>query len=265
LVKALRDKDAGVRTRAAMALGQAGPDAKEAVPMLIEALKDSHVDVRMAAVDALGEMGAEGKEAAPQLARLFHDPSTRIREHVPLTLVAIGQAAVGPLCDALGDSKVETRLDVIKTISLFGRRGKKAVPALRHALKDEDHRIRAAAAEALGAMRGEGADAVPELLAALRDKKQQVHDKVANALVLMTMDGVPDLLEKVRAAERKGQRIAPNQVAAAAADLLIPLIKDLSDKDNQVRVKAALTLGSIGTQAQAALPVLARLLSDENV
>src|SRR5262249_25523667 len=151
-----------------------------------------------------------------------------------------------------------------KTIMLFGRRGKKAVPALRHALKDEDHRIRAAAAETLGEMRADGADAVPELLKLLRDTKQQVHDKAANALVLITMDGVPDLLEKVRAAERKGQWLAPAQVAAAAANPLTPLVKDLSDKEPQVRVKAALTLGTIGAKAQTALPALARLLADDN-
>src|SRR5262249_47956055 len=70
--------------------------------------------------------------------------------------------------------------------------------------------------------------------------------------------------EKVRAAERKGQWLAPAQVAAAAANPLTPLVKDLSDKEPQVRVKAALTLGTIGAKAQTALPALARLLADDN-
>lgn len=113
-------------------------------------------------------------------------------------------------------------------------------------------------------MKADGADAVPELLEALRDKKQQVHDKAANALVLMTMDGVPDLLEKVRAAERKEQWMAQHHVAAAAANPLANLVKDLADKDTNVRIQATLTLGSIGAQAQAALPALTRLLTDEN-
>ena len=265
LVKALKDRDAGVRTRAAQALGQAGPDAKEAVPALIDALKDNQTDVRVAAVDALGEMGADGKEAAPPLARLFHDPSVRVREHVRLALAEIGPAAVEPLCDALGEAKVEVRLDAIQTITLFGRKGKKAVPALRRALKEDDPRLRAAAAEALGGMGASSEDAVPELLTALRDKNQTVHDKAANALVLMTMDGVPDLLEKVRAAERKGQWLAQAQIPAAPANPLTPLIKDLTDKEPKNRIKAALTLGSMGIQAKTALPALNRALSDENV
>jgi HEAT repeat protein len=264
LVKSLKDRDSGVRIHAAQALGQAGPDDKEAVPALIEVLKDSNADVRKAVVDALGEMGVEGKEAAPQLARLFHDPSVRVREHVRAALASIGPAAVEPLCDALGEEKVEVRLDAIKTIALFGPQAKKAVPSLRHAMKDEDQRIRASAAEALGEMRTEGADAAPELLAALRDKSQRVHDKAANTLVLMTMDGVPDLLEKVRAAERKGQWMAQGAVAPGGGNPLTPLIKDLSDKEPQVRIKAALTLGTLGAQARAALPALTRALSDES-
>ena len=87
-----------------------------------------------------------------------------MREHVRAALAKIGPAAVEPLCDVLGEEKVEMRLDAIKTIALFGSAAKKAVPRLCHAMKDEDHRIRAAAAEALGKMELDGADAVPELL-----------------------------------------------------------------------------------------------------
>jgi HEAT repeat protein len=267
LVKALKDRDAGVRTRAAQALGQAGPDAKEAVPALIEALKDTQVDVRVAAVDALGEMGAEGKEAAPKLARLFHDPSRRVRGHVRAALAQIGPAAVEPLCDVLGEEKVEVRLDAIKTIALFGPEAKKSVPLLRPAMKDEDHRIRVAAADALGKMELEGADAVPELLAALRDKNREVHNQAANALVIMTAAGVPELLEKVRQAENKNRWMAEPihpQGGAKAADPLITCIKELRDKNPQVLIQAALALGEMGAKAKPALPALTRALDNDN-
>jgi HEAT repeat protein len=268
LVKALKDRDAAVRTRAAMALGQAGPDAKEAVPALIEALKDKQLKVRIAAVNALGEMGAEGKEAAPQLARLFHDRSGRVHEHVRGALAAIGPAAIQPLCDALRDEDADVRLDVIRTLMLFGSMAKKAVPALRHAMNDEDQRIRAAAAEALGKMELDAADAVPDLLAALKDKSRPVHKKAANALVLLTMAGVPDLLEKVRKAENKEAWLAPAlqvNLAIKQANPLTPLLKELTDKDPQVRIKAILTLGSLGAQAQSTVPALTKILAEENV
>jgi HEAT repeat protein len=266
LIEALRHKDNGVRDRAARALAQCGPDAKEAVPDLIAALKDRQTDVRVAAVDALGEMGAEGKEAAPALARLFHDPSNRVREHVIVALSAMVPAAVEPLCDALGEDDPKVRLDAIKTIALFGSAAKKAVPTLRHAMKDEDHHIRAAAAEALGKMELDAADAVPELLAALRDKNRLVHDKVANALVIMTAAGVPDLLEKVRQTENKNRWLEiALPTKGTAQNPLTPLLKELVDTDPQVRIKTALTLGSLGAQAKSALPALRKVLADDNV
>ena len=163
------------------------------------------------------------------------------------------------MCDASGDENAEVRLDAIKTILLFGSAAKKAVPALRHAMKDEDHRIRAAAAETLGKMELDAADAVPELLIALKDKNRQVHKRSANALVLLTMAGVPDLLERVRKAENKEAWLAPVlqvNLAVKQADPLTPLLKDLADKDPQVRIKAILSLGSLGPQAQSTVPAL---------
>ena len=105
---------------------------------------------------------------------------------------------------------------------------------------------------------------MPELLTALRKKNQLVHNRAANALVVMTWDGVPGLLQKVRAAERKGQWVAEAQIAAAGANPLLPLLKDLSDKDPQTRVRAALTLGQLGVQAKPALPALIRALGDDD-
>lgn len=267
LIAALKDRDAAVRIRAAQALAQAGPDDKEAVPALIAALADKQTEVRAAVVDALGEMGAEGKEAAPRLMRLFHDPSPRVRERIPRALARMGSAAIDPLSNAIGEEKIEVRLDAIKTLALFGPAAKKAVPALRQAMKDDEARVRAAAAEALGLLGREAEDAVPELLAALRDKKRSVHNQAANALVLLTMAGVPGLLERVRQAENKDIWLAAalqNDRAAKAANPLTPLLKNLTDKDAQVRGKAALALGALGTQAQTALPHLTKALTDEN-
>jgi HEAT repeat protein len=43
------------------------------------------------------------------------------------------------------------------------------------------------------------------------------------------------------------------------------LIRVLEDTDSEVRAAAALTLGGYGSSAKAALPVLVRLVHDENV
>lgn len=56
LIKQLGDGDAFVRLKAAYALGQIGPAAKEAVPALIMALGDESTDIRAKAAWALGQI-----------------------------------------------------------------------------------------------------------------------------------------------------------------------------------------------------------------
>ena len=58
LIAALK-KDALVRQNAALALGQIGPDARDAVPALKEALGDSEWTVRRHAAIALGHIGPD--------------------------------------------------------------------------------------------------------------------------------------------------------------------------------------------------------------
>jgi HEAT repeat protein len=73
-VSILKNKDEcrGLRISAAKAVGQIGPDAREALPALIEIVKDEteHRGIRILAVKALGHMGPEAKTAVPSLTRL---------------------------------------------------------------------------------------------------------------------------------------------------------------------------------------------------
>ncbi len=69
LIAALKDEDKEVRGRAANALGQIGPAAKEAVPALIAALKDEDRLVRLHAAWALGQIGPAAIPALEAAAR----------------------------------------------------------------------------------------------------------------------------------------------------------------------------------------------------
>jgi HEAT repeat protein len=86
---ALKDADLHIRKAAVLALGDLGPDAREAVPSLCEVLRnDEEPTVRRRAAVALGEIGAE--EAIPALQEASsHDDNERVREMVDAVLAEI--------------------------------------------------------------------------------------------------------------------------------------------------------------------------------
>src|SRR5215813_1203778 len=75
----LKDQDVTVRLAAARALGNIGPEAKEAVPDLIAALKDQDALVRGYAAGALGNIGPGAKEAVPDLRAALKDQDSFVR------------------------------------------------------------------------------------------------------------------------------------------------------------------------------------------
>jgi HEAT repeat protein len=80
LIKLLDDKDRyfGPRFYAALAIGDMGPEATDAIPKLIELLEADDPS-RWAAAEALGEIGDAAKEAIPKLEELLEDESELVR------------------------------------------------------------------------------------------------------------------------------------------------------------------------------------------
>src|SRR5262249_37190071 len=74
------------------ALGQIGPDAEPAVPLLVDALKAP--SSRAAAVDALGQIGRKARPAAPALEKLLKGADVAIRWAVASAMVRIGGPGV---------------------------------------------------------------------------------------------------------------------------------------------------------------------------
>jgi HEAT repeat protein len=83
-----------LRISAAKAVGQIGPEAREALPALIEIVNDEteHRGIRILAVKALGHMGPEAKTAVPSLTRLSVEQDKLFKKAVQKALSDI-QAA----------------------------------------------------------------------------------------------------------------------------------------------------------------------------
>jgi HEAT repeat protein len=85
MVKALADKDAGVRRAAAEAIGKCDPDPKDVVPALTKLLReDKDEKVKVAAARGLGYMGESAKAATKDLREVQKAGRTKDGKQTPL-------------------------------------------------------------------------------------------------------------------------------------------------------------------------------------
>jgi HEAT repeat protein len=81
-IQGLHDPDARVRKRAVFKLGNVGPRDAAVFPAVVGALKDRDAGVRCEAILAVVKFGKEGREALPALDRARrHDPSAEVRSY----------------------------------------------------------------------------------------------------------------------------------------------------------------------------------------
>lgn len=195
---------------------------------------------RAAAARALGDMGLDARAALPDLIAVLNNPQRAYPFCVDEALVrALGQlgaparAAVPALVRNVGlDRDLDRAIDEsIRRLLGIAQVGED-VAVLARRLRDPDAGERLRAAKKLAAMGPEALPAVPELNAALLDPDRDVSRQALAAL----------------------QAIRPGAKPSKAA--LGVLVRDLSDEDESVRLRAAKALGKLGAAAKGALPAL---------
>jgi HEAT repeat protein len=215
LARALEDQSPTVRRLAAYALGEAGPAAQAAVPLLIHSLGDTNDEVRVSVACSLTRIGTPGlleltdllehgdtkarqaaakalldsylslRDAVPALVDMAHDQSPAARQQALETLStvrAIDALSMHTLMGALSDPSVEVRVAAIKGLGLMGFRAFQAVPKLIESLKDQSPAIREWSARALGYIGPGAMDAVPELTRLRADPEPKVRTAAEQAL-----------------------------------------------------------------------------------
>lgn len=167
LIVDLGSKYESVRIKARqslVAIGDAG------VSRLVEALSDRNELVRWEAAKALEQINvAWGSHAdSSTISALVSDLGSKdglVRVRARLSLVAIGEQAVGPLVEALASKKQWIRWEAAKALGQIGSSG--TAEALVRALEDNIFDVRWLAAEGLIVM---GRDALAPLLHALLER-----------------------------------------------------------------------------------------------
>jgi HEAT repeat protein len=109
LREGLKQPDEGIRTQAAAALKNIGPQAAPAVPDLIAALSDKSSRMRVLAAVALGAVGKDAESAIPSLVHVLKNTN---EEPTVRAFAAVGMAMIGPC-----DTAEKAVADIVKVLT----------------------------------------------------------------------------------------------------------------------------------------------------
>ena len=141
LRKELLESDEKItRMRAAIALGEMGEFAKDAIPTLVIAIKeDESSKIREEAAKALGKIGKGIPEAASALVNaMMDDESENVRIYAAESMADIGEVAVPALLDVLRkENNIEVKEKTIAALGSIGAWAKKEAPEMIKTLVKE--------------------------------------------------------------------------------------------------------------------------------
>jgi HEAT repeat protein len=250
-----------IRWQAIAGLGVIGPPAKKAVPTLVWLLADEQPITRMLAAQALGEIGVDTEEDASRLALMLRDVDPDVQQYALLALMNLGPNSVPALEKMLDEEEpVFVRTASLQALANQGPSAKSTVPKLIKLLKDPESNVRAQSAAALASMGAAAKDALPTLFDNLLDDNFQVQIFSFQAAVTIGQADRRGLSASLKSANAKGRWAVP----PPGKEVVPGLIKKLSEKDQGIRIAAALALGRIGGDAEPAIPTLTRMLQDED-
>jgi HEAT repeat protein len=276
LLAELRSRDAEVRTRAAQALGDLGPDAQTAIPSLFKALKDRDENVARQAARSLRVIGAPSRDDLPLLIGGLRDASPRVRDYAVDALGKMGpeaRLAVPELVQLLKakETDPELRQQAARCLGQIGpAAATQGVPALSRALKDPEAMVREAAADALSKFGGQAKSAVPSLLAVLADRETTVRRAALSALAQIgpeAREALPKLKRAFKDADIQVRRHALDVLGRLGAEAgedkgALAFIKGALD-DKELCKNALTALARIGPPAKELARGLVRHLQDE--
>jgi HEAT repeat protein len=254
LIPLIDNPDKVVSAIAIRTLGEIGPSAAAAVPMLAARLgrnlrnapDSADSDIRVA--EALRKIGPRAQSALPAILEML-DRAQAKRPDDPWYAGSYYKAAIGalrqigdkspPVLSALRlqlvNKSPEIRTAAIEALSHLGADSNDVLLILEQQLGDEDARVRIAAIDALASRADDSRAVLPSLLRQLDD---------------------PDAVVRSRAI------LAISRMNGDRSEAIPALTAALSDDNPYVRSAAAVTLGKIGPEAKSAVSTLQRMLRE---
>ncbi len=182
-------------------------------------------------------------------------------------VILIGCSPVVKQLSALQKSDVETRRKAAFQISTFEQVDQKYLSRLVEATYDKDATVREFAIKAVGKMDPHWEGVNKTIIRGLHDPDLNV--RRASAAIFSTMNPVPaEVLYSLAETLADKDSVLRSFVHSTFVDLgsigVNALMRTCKSKNDTVRCRAIVTLGTIGCEAKIALPVLKSLLEDEN-
>jgi HEAT repeat protein len=267
LERLFKDGQETERRRAAMALWKIDGRAEAAIPVFQAALKGAKGLPRVQTIQTLRDLGMPADELAPLLIDALTDPEFEARNQAVTTLRSMAAEVMPILLDAIPKARGEKLQQILSVLQGLGPRGKEALPALNNLLKDPDPAVKMAGVRAILVLdRGNQAALGALTEVARSDDPKARREAVQSALqifprsndlapVFRTGLSEKDLDTRVRSAQ------ALWDVDRNSTKEILPVLLDELKQPARAGVRLSIaTLGQIGPDAKAAVPLLAAML-----
>jgi HEAT repeat protein len=201
---------------------------------------------------ALGEIGPEAREAIPALMAILESPETRRERTAVLAAAALrridpeSELSLKALLDILHHGSDDSEVMAAGALADFGPSAAPAVPHLKGMLVNDDPLRTAAAARTLAAIGPAAKSAVPDLVALLASKNLLVRVPVAEAA--WKLGHIPEAIPVLASAVSKGwyRAIEPLGHVGPEAAAAVPALKNAQHhRDWRVRLAATDALRQI--------------------
>ncbi len=292
LMSSLSNEDNQVRRDAAYTLGEIGPDAAEAIPLLADAVRNDS-PIAQTSAEALGRIGKEaipeikellgsnvyvhremaakalryiGPDAidyAEKIAKLLRD--TTIRTDLAYSLASMGPDVLPILLQKMHDSYPDIRVGAIEAIGYMGKDAASTEPVLIDALSDIYPQARATAAFSLAYVCPDSRKATVAIAKLLSDEEYSVAGDAGHALAKFGDVAVPVLADALGSSNSEVRYHALVALVFSEADITPAkprIMKFLNDSSPDMRVWAAWAIRDMGCAGLDAVPVLKKRLKD---
>ena len=154
-LRAMQDRDSGIRNNAAVALWFYPGQAPVVAPVLVKALQDPQINVRMLAAKALAHVDLQtGIRAGivPVVLEILKNPNDQVAYKAAELLGDMGiepALAVPALAESVQGTNALVAATAARSLGKFGDQAHSSIPALRQAMEHEHRGVRREATNAL--------------------------------------------------------------------------------------------------------------------